>query len=255
MFVRFRETSRSLQCTLIETRRADGKVRHEHIASLGTVPVPPSVADRVAFWAALHQRLGRLSNRFSHDTHGKLIGQIHARIPMPTPDEQRALQKENAEADEWVWSSLQEMNAATTEKRKGLLASTQCAIVDSETAAKDAGAQAERAKERLAKIEKGEDVQGGLGRPMTREDFHRMSGMSDEQIQHCMNLAELRLSDEEMEKLVHEQVEASERVGRAIVRKWLRERRGGPPSADADAPAERREGAAAGLSNPPPPAA
>jgi hypothetical protein len=236
MFVRFRETSRSLQCTLIETRRVDGKVRHEHIASLGSIEVPPSIADRVAFWAELHQRLGRMSNRFSHETHGKLIGQVHARIPMPMPDEQRQLQKENAEADERFWSGIHQMNAATTEKRKGLLVSTQYAIADSEAAAKDAGAQAERARERLNKIEKGEDVQGGLGRPMTREDLDRMSGMSDEQIQHCMNLAELRLSDEEMEKLVYEQVEAGERVGRAIVRKWLRERRGGPPSADADSP-------------------
>jgi hypothetical protein len=37
MFVRFRETGRRLQCSLIETRRVDGKVRHEHIASLGSI--------------------------------------------------------------------------------------------------------------------------------------------------------------------------------------------------------------------------
>ena len=38
---------------LIETRRADGKVQHEHIASLGSVPVEPPIADRLAFWRAL----------------------------------------------------------------------------------------------------------------------------------------------------------------------------------------------------------
>jgi hypothetical protein len=185
--------------------------------------------------------VGRLSNRFSHDTHGKLIGQIHARIPIPTPDEQRALQKDNAEADERFWSNIQHMNAAATEKRKDLLASTQSAIADGEAAAKDAGAKAEHAKERLAKIEKGEDVQGGLGRPMTREDLRRISGMSDEQIQHCMDMFELRLSDEEMERLVHEQLDAGDRAGRAIVRRLLRERRGDhqraptPPPADVPA--------------------
>jgi len=32
-------------------------------------------------------------------THGKVLGEVHARIPMVTADEQRALQMENAEAD------------------------------------------------------------------------------------------------------------------------------------------------------------
>lgn len=225
MFVRFRETSRRLQCSLIETRRVAGKVRHEHVAMLGSIPWPADIADRVVFWGEVHQRLCKLSNRFSHETYGKLIGQVHARIPMPTPDEQRQLQKENAEADERFWSSLQHMNAATAEDHKGLLDKTQRTIASSEAAAKDAGAKAERAKERLAKIERGEDVQGGLGRPMTHEDFERISGMSKEQIQHCVNLAELRPSDEEMQQLAHEEVEAGIRVGRAIVRRMLRERR------------------------------
>jgi hypothetical protein len=44
-------------------------------------------------------------------------------------------------------------------------------------------------------------------------------------------MAELRLSHEELEKLVDEQLEAGDRAGQAIVRRRLRERRGGPPSA------------------------
>jgi len=51
MFVRFRAKQRQLQCrlqcSLIETRRVGGKVRHEHIAQLGSVAAGPSVADRV----------------------------------------------------------------------------------------------------------------------------------------------------------------------------------------------------------------
>jgi hypothetical protein len=96
---------------------------HEHVAG--------SIADRVAFWGALHQRLGKLSNRFSHETHGKLIGQIHARIPMPTVDEQRQLQKENAEADEQLWSTLHDMNASTAADHKELVATAQQTIADS----------------------------------------------------------------------------------------------------------------------------
>jgi hypothetical protein len=54
MFVRFRQTRRKLQASLAETRRIDGRVRHEHIASFGSVPAPPSIAERIAFWKQLH---------------------------------------------------------------------------------------------------------------------------------------------------------------------------------------------------------
>lgn len=176
MFVRFRQSRRRLQCSLIETRRVDGKVRHEHIASLGAIPIEPSIADRIVFWPALHQRLAKLSNRFSPETHGKLIGQIHARIPMPTADEQRQLQKENAQADEQFWSTFQDMTESTAADHKELAATAQRTIAASEAAAKDAAAKVDQARERLAKIERGEDVQGGLGRPMTYEQAERIMG-------------------------------------------------------------------------------
>jgi hypothetical protein len=47
MFVRYRRQSKTrLQLSLIETRRVASKVRHEHIAGLGSVEVPPSVEAR-----------------------------------------------------------------------------------------------------------------------------------------------------------------------------------------------------------------
>jgi hypothetical protein len=194
MFVRFRQSRRRLQCSLIETHRVDGKVRHEHIAGLGAVPVEPSIADRVAFWTALHQRLGKLSNRFSHDTHGKLIGQIHARIPMPTVDEQRQLQKENAQADEQLWSGLHDMGASAAADHRELAAKVQRTAADSEAAAANAAANVERAKERLAKIEKGEEVEGGLGKPMTYEDAVRVmlkAGFTKRGIRHVEHMTAL----------------------------------------------------------------
>jgi len=62
MFVRFRQNTYRLQVSLVKTRRADGKVRHEHIASLGSIVMPMTVAGRIAFWRSLHERLARLSN-------------------------------------------------------------------------------------------------------------------------------------------------------------------------------------------------
>jgi hypothetical protein len=49
------------------------------------------VADRIAFWARLHDRITILSNRIDPEAQAKIIGDIHARVPMPTPEEQRAL--------------------------------------------------------------------------------------------------------------------------------------------------------------------
>src|SRR4051812_27173608 len=43
MFVRFRERQERLQVSVVQARRVDGKVRHEHVASFGSVPMPASV--------------------------------------------------------------------------------------------------------------------------------------------------------------------------------------------------------------------
>jgi hypothetical protein len=87
MFVRFRETPSRLQVSIVETRRLDGRVRHEHIASLGSIETPLSVSGRIVFWQQVNERLGRLSNRVVAAAQGKIRGDIHARIPMVTLDE------------------------------------------------------------------------------------------------------------------------------------------------------------------------
>jgi hypothetical protein len=38
----------------LETCRVDGRVRHSHAASLGSIAKPPSPAHRIAFWTKLH---------------------------------------------------------------------------------------------------------------------------------------------------------------------------------------------------------
>ena len=101
MLVHFRETPYGLAMSLVQTRRENGKVRHEHLASLGSIETPPSVAARIEFWRELHERLAQLSNRLDAETRGKVMGAVHARVPMVTPDEQRALQPENAKGEQW----------------------------------------------------------------------------------------------------------------------------------------------------------
>ena len=90
MFVHFRETPYGLAMSLVETGRENGKVRHEHVASLGSIETPPSVAARIEFWRDLHERLAQLSHRLDAERRGKVMVAVHARVPMVTPEEQRA---------------------------------------------------------------------------------------------------------------------------------------------------------------------
>jgi hypothetical protein len=90
MFVHFRETPYGLAMSLVETRRENGKVRHEHVASLGSIETPPSVAARTEFWRGFQDRLAQLSSRLDAETRGKVIGAVHSRVPMVMPEEQRA---------------------------------------------------------------------------------------------------------------------------------------------------------------------
>ena len=110
MFVRFRQSGHRLQVSLAESRRVDGRVRQEHIAALGSIDEPPSVNERIEFWQRLVERFAKLSNRIDGAMQGKILGDVHARIPMVTVEEQRALQLENAQADEKLWAGLHDIS-------------------------------------------------------------------------------------------------------------------------------------------------
>jgi len=233
MFVRFRQNKSRLQVSLVETRRSGGKVRHEHVASFGSVEWPPSAEARIAFWQRLHERLATLSNRVDATAQAKILGEIHARIPMVTLDEQRALQLRNAEADERFWSSLHDMHAGTVEDHKGLAAFVERKVVEGQAEMAKAATHRDTAKERRERLERGEDVPGGLGKPFSREDAERIirdAGWTTSDIQHCIDLHTLasRIDwDEIMQEINAASFAVIERAEKAIVRAMLR-RRGCP---------------------------
>jgi hypothetical protein len=193
MFVRFRETPYGLQVSLIQTRREGGKVRHEHIAGLGAITIPTSAADRIAFWRRLHGRLSALSNRIV-DEQAKILGAVHERIPMPTPDEQRDVQLENAKADQRFWERLYDLHSDTIEGHKGVNAAAERAIANGEAGAANAATHARAAKERVERIERGETVEGGFGKPLTREEAEAImmgAGMTRADVRRWVRIAEL----------------------------------------------------------------
>ena len=223
MFVRFRETvRRRLQVTLSETHRQGGKVLHEHVAGLGSVPLSPSTDDRIAFWTKLHQRLAALGNRIDTVGRGAILTAIHARIPMPTMDDHQAVQLERARADARFWEALAEMGAGDVEGRKGLLTLTRLKIAEREPFAADMAAKAEAAKARLARVENGEDV-AGIPAPLTRKDLLRISGMTAAQARHCARVAGIAAAGEDWWRLmIEEEQRRKAKVEATVVRQLHR---------------------------------
>jgi hypothetical protein len=222
MFVRFRQTARRLQASLSATRWEGGRVRHEHIAGLGSVPLSPSAADRIAFWTKLHQRLEALSNRIDAAQRGAILTAIHERVPMPTLDDHQAVQLERAREDTRFWETLAEGYADQIEGNKELLASAQRAIAEREPLAADTAAKAQAAKDRLARVERGEAV-AGVPAPMTRADLLRISGMTKAQLQHCERVAGIAAAGEDWWRLMRtEQERRKATVEKAVVRQLHR---------------------------------
>jgi hypothetical protein len=218
MFVRFRSTARRLELALAETRRIGGKVKQEHVASLGSIPLPLTVGGRIAFWAQLHARLARLANRISGDDHNKILGAVHARVPIPTADEQRELQLENAKKDASFWGTLHGMHAAGIEQSKALSATAE--KLNTKSAAGKAGAEAhlEAARERIARIERGEPV-SGFGKPISRKDFVKAIG-GPAAARFCERVAELYAigGDAAEKQLVDEHKRLSGRADKTALR-------------------------------------
>jgi hypothetical protein len=149
---------------------------------------PASIADRIEFWNRLHQGLGRLSNRVDAEAQAKILGAIHARVPMVTAEEQRVLQLENAKADERFWDGLHDMDAGRVNDHKGLAGDVAKAIAVGEAEASKAEARAKAARERVERIERGEDVSGGFSKPKTREEFEAellAAGLSKRDLRRC----------------------------------------------------------------------
>lgn len=229
MFVRFRRQSENrLQVSLVAGYRVDGRVRTEHIAGLGSIAASPSVADRIAFWAALHERLAKLSNRIDAEAQAKILGAIHARAPMPTPDEQRAVQLDNAKADAVLWDGLRDLHASTAADHKGLIAGAERRVAAAQVEASKAAAAADAAKERVERIEKGEDVQGGLSKPLDVDATLAKAGWTKRDLRHAALLGLLPESELEglLDRVMKHTKLAERRATRTYVREYLLARLG-----------------------------
>lgn len=219
MFVRFRQTARRLQVSLSATSRSDGRVRHEHVAGLGSVPLSPSVADRAVFWTKLHQRLDTLGNRLDAAQRTAIMTAVYARIPMPTADDQQADLLVAVRSDAAMTATVSDMLVEELAALKNLAASMARRIAETETKLADTKAIAQTAADRVARAERGEPV--AVPPPRTRKDMLRMLGWTAADAQHAETLIRIHaLGGEEVENRL---VDMAERRGKTLERAVARE--------------------------------
>jgi hypothetical protein len=78
----------------------------------------------------------------------------HAKIPMPTIDEQQGLKRANVKSDERFWSTLHDMHASTTDDHKGLAATVAHAIARGQAGMTEAADKRDAAKDKRERLER-----------------------------------------------------------------------------------------------------
>jgi hypothetical protein len=176
MLVRFRQTAAGLQCSLVETHRIDGAVRYEQVASLGSVPASPSVADRITLWRRVYETLAEHASRIDADTQGKIISAVHSRIPIVTPNEQRKLRERPRPQ---LQKPLRHEGATERPQIKAPISGSDAgkvpfSRVTALSTAEQEGMQTEQAQiavERPTQVENGKRVESGFSKPTAVADF------------------------------------------------------------------------------------
>jgi hypothetical protein len=145
---------------------------------------------------------------------------------MVTPDEQRAIQEENAENDERFWEAMRDMGTASVEEHKALIKRVETTIAEHAPKAAEAGERAQAAKHRLERIRRGESVPGGLGKPFDPERALKTAGFTERNLRRWELLASL--TEAEMKqanaKTCAEVIDAADRAAEREARRIIRAR-------------------------------
>jgi hypothetical protein len=188
----------------VEAARAGAMVRQSHVASLGSVPLPPGPADQVRFWVNVHHRLTTLANRLDDETRVAILSAIDARIPIPTAEDQEAARNSGREANAALFAMLRDKHRGLADAyRRG---------AEQETAAAEAVDGLEAAY---------------ASRPLTRAEqrrFMKSIGMTAAELRHCQDLAvvcEALGEDRILPVIVEEGVHAGDRARRRATRSLL----------------------------------
>jgi hypothetical protein len=115
------------------------------------------------------------------------------------------------------------MNAEQAEGHKELAAKSARVADDAESRAVAAAEKVAVAKDRIKRLAKGEDVSGGLGKPMTRKALLKAAGITESQARHAERVHSL--GDALFEDFVQAGIEGMHRGSKSAERKFLRNHR------------------------------
>src|SRR5262249_9956799 len=87
IFVHFRETPYGLAMSLVENRRENGRICHEHVSNFSSIETPTSEAAHIEVCRGVLELLAHRSSRLDAETQCKVMAAVHARGRMVTPDE------------------------------------------------------------------------------------------------------------------------------------------------------------------------
>jgi hypothetical protein len=184
MFIRFRSRGQRLRLAIVESRREAGRVRGRLVATLPSIPDPWDTVDRLTFWRRLHERFVTLGNRVDAATAAKFMAAIHERIPMAAADDQLVHKLAVMRQDAKVFSSIAEGVAEMIEGKRAMIARLQADIAELESARDQCATEAASAHDRVARLEAGEDVPGGLRKSLDPEKVLRRAGFGDADLRH-----------------------------------------------------------------------
>jgi ATP-dependent exoDNAse (exonuclease V) beta subunit len=207
--------------SLRECRRVAGKPRCEHIASLGSIPVPMTITDRVGFYRRASERLKSLANRIGAEDKKKIVAALHTKIPPLTDDDIRTVQRENAEADKNFWEGLERLNEDMGKRKKDFGEAMLRVAADLKAAQEAATKEVCAARDRLDRLAKGDDVKGGLGKPIDLDEVLRKAGVTKKELRRWKQIAlisDLGAGDE----LLNETIKSFRRAETATHRKVLK---------------------------------
>jgi hypothetical protein len=144
---------------------------------------------------------------------------------MVTPEEQRAVQEENAKDDERFWDAMRDIGASNVEGHKALIARAETKIAEETPRVADADEKVEAAKSRLEKLKRGESVSGGLGKKFDVVAAMKAAGWTPSMMRHARLLASR--TEAELKQAIS-RAHVSGAVDRAVnreVRRIIRARR------------------------------
>lgn len=214
MFVRFKSSPRRLHLSLVETRRVDGKVKHDHIASLGSIPVPFTTPDRLDFTASFNERISRLDNRITPEQREAIIVAIGKRIPWPTPEELKVAQIQAAKADAATFQIMADQMSETAAMAKKWAKRAK----EAAAAKKACEGVAKDARGRAARLERGETNAGSY----RNGDLSELLKFSASDRRHQRRLSAIHKAgrDEDLIDDIQKRLRASEKAAsRALVRR------------------------------------